>query len=1093
MSPAARSHIQKLILWAAPLVALACGGDGGTDVVLPSLRITTATSGVELDTDGYGVSIDGQAAQAIGSNGSLTAEGLDEGPHTVALSGIAANCAVGGDNPRPVNVAAGATLTVAFVITCSPRAGSIQVVTTTTGSGLDPDGFSLLLDASDQGVVGVSATTRLDGVSAGSHMVGLGGIADNCQVSGENPQEVTVPSLGSAEVAFAVTCTAPGPTNGTIQVITRTTGSGIDPDGFSLLLDGTNRGPIGVSETSSLAGVSAGSHTIGLTGLAANCQVTGETSVETTVPGGGTAQVTFDVTCTAPGPTNGTIRVTTTTSGAGSDPDGFSLLLDGADRGPIAVNATSSLAGLTPGSHTIGLTGLAANCQLSGENLRTVTVRAGQTVEAAFAVVCAAPPPTTGTLVIVTATSGLAQDADGYSVSVDGGTNQSIGTSATVRVNNVSAAEHTVQLSGLAANCTVTGSNPRGVVVPAGGTARVNFAITCAATVGSLRVTIEGLPSGAAAAVTVSGPDNFSEAMSATRTLNGLAPGSYTVSAANVVAGGTTYTPSIARPTISVVAGGTAAAAVSYTGPAPASLNLRIDGLYLTQSTQTYTSSIPLVAGRAGYLRVFVVANEANTAKPVVRVTLSRSGAADRVLTVAAPGNQTPLQVQEGTLGSSWNIAIAASLIGSGLSIRAELDPDNDIQESNEGDNRFPVSGSKALLVQAVPDAGIRFVSVQQVSGAVGDVSNPDQLIAQARRLHPLNQVDVDVHSAVFSASAPLLPGTAGEGWAQLVSDLDGLRLTEGSNRTYFGIVKLDYGRNDGLVGAAFQEVPTAAGWDDPGDAGRVVAHELGHTWGRRHSFCGGPPAGTVDALYPYADGKIGVFGFDVSGGNLKAPTVPDIMGYCVNPTPWTSDYTYKGVMSFRASNAAAAAVTAIPQPSLLIRGRIVNGRPVLEPVFQIVTRPSLPRHSGPYTVSATAVDGSRLFSLSFDVATVEDGRAGTGHFAFAVPLDQASVSRLGSLRLEGPTGVASLQASAQVRAGPTDESIIAQREGENVSLRWNAAVHPMIMVRDPDTGEVLSFARGGSASVRTAKGELDLVVSDGVRSHRVRLAINRS
>jgi len=80
----------------------------------------------------------------------------------------------------------------------------------------------------------------------------------------------------------------------------------------------------------------------------------------------------------------------------------------------------------------------------------------------------------------------------------------------------------------------------------------------------------------------------------------------------------------------------------------------------------------------------------------------------------------------------------------------------------------------------------------------------------------------------------------------------------------------------------------------------------------------------------------------------------------------------------------------------------------------------------------------------------------------------------------------------AQLRTGPVSESIVARREGENVSLRWNAAVHPMIMVRDPDTGEVLSFARGGTAVLRSAKAELDLDVSDGVRSQRVRLAISR-
>jgi hypothetical protein len=58
--------------------------------------------------------------------------------------------------------------------------------------------------------------------------------------------------------------------------------------------------------------------------------------------------------------------------------------------------------------------------------------------------------------------------------------------------------------------------------------------------------------------------------------------------------------------------------------------------------------------------------------------------------------------------------------------------------------------------------------------------------------------------------------------------------------------------------------------------------------------------------------------------------------------------------------------------------------------------------------------------------------------------------------------------------------------------LKWNAATHPMIMVRDPETGQVLSFARGGTARVWTQKRQIDLEVSNGVTSHRLRRAISR-
>ena len=71
----------------------------------------------------------------------------------------------------------------------------------------------------------------------------------------------------------------------------------------------------------------------------------------------------------------------------------------------------------------------------------------------------------------------------------------------------------------------------------------------------------------------------------------------------------------------------------------------------------------------------------------------------------------------------------------------------------------------------------------------------------------------------------------------------------------------------------------------------RVIAHELGHTWGQSHTPCGTPPG--VDPAYPYHSGNIGVYGYDLGNGTLKVPGQPDIMGYCDNP--WVSDYIYKG------------------------------------------------------------------------------------------------------------------------------------------------------------------------------------------------------
>ena len=85
-----------------------------------------------------------------------------------------------------------------------------------------------------------------------------------------------------------------------------------------------------------------------------------------------------------------------------------------------------------------------------------------------------------------------------------------------------------------------------------------------APTRGSLDVTIAGLPSGNTAAVTVTGPGNFSQALTATATLNDLAAGSYDVRAQNVTAGGVVFTPTPATQSIAVTGGSSATATVTY-------------------------------------------------------------------------------------------------------------------------------------------------------------------------------------------------------------------------------------------------------------------------------------------------------------------------------------------------------------------------------------------------------------------------------------------------------------------------------------------------------------------------------------------------
>ena len=105
----------------------------------------------------------------------------------------------------------------------------------------------------------------------------------------------------------------------------------------------------------------------------------------------------------------------------------------------------------------------------------------------------------------------------------------------------------------LLAACGGGGGNPGSIPAPDPGT-----------TTGALQVNINALPAGTNAAVRVTGPNNFTQDLTGSQTLNGLVPGSYTVAASIVTVGSGTYTPTPATQNVTVTAGATASATVAY-------------------------------------------------------------------------------------------------------------------------------------------------------------------------------------------------------------------------------------------------------------------------------------------------------------------------------------------------------------------------------------------------------------------------------------------------------------------------------------------------------------------------------------------------
>jgi hypothetical protein len=174
-------------------------------------------------------------------------------------------------------------------------------------------------------------------------------------------------------------------------VSTSTTGSNVDPDGYTVTVDGGASQSIATNGSVTFTGLAAGSHTVVLSGVAGNCSVSGGTSRTVNVPTGGTASTSFAVSCAAVSG-DGSLTVTTSTTGSNLDPDGYTVTVDGSASQPIATNGSVTFTG-PAGDHQIALSGVAGNCTVSGANPRAVNVPAGGTATTTFSVSCAGAPP----------------------------------------------------------------------------------------------------------------------------------------------------------------------------------------------------------------------------------------------------------------------------------------------------------------------------------------------------------------------------------------------------------------------------------------------------------------------------------------------------------------------------------------------------------------------------------------------------------------------------------------------------------------------------------------------------------------------------
>jgi hypothetical protein len=185
-----------------------------------------------------------------------------------------------------------------------------------------------------------------------------------------------------------------------------------------------------------------------------------------------------------PGPSaEGTLVISTSTTGDHPDPDGYLLVVDDLDTLELDVSDTAELE-VAGGPHTVQLLGVADHCSAPTGAPLEVDVTPGGRTPVEFAVEC----PGTGVSVTAT-TTGLDFDEDGYRLTVNAVDREGIPANG-VALIFLEPGERTIGVTGLAPNCAIEGPGSRSVTVVDRVIVPLDFAVTCTARSGVVGVAI---------------------------------------------------------------------------------------------------------------------------------------------------------------------------------------------------------------------------------------------------------------------------------------------------------------------------------------------------------------------------------------------------------------------------------------------------------------------------------------------------------------------------------------------------------------------------------------------------------------------------